>query len=94
MEIILTVDEARRGGRVWVRVPAQVRCPTCGGRGGLGFFGCWRCEGEGILTGEVPLLVAFPPGLVEDHVVQIPLDRLGIHNVYLTVRFRVSREGE
>jgi hypothetical protein len=31
----------------------------------------------------------FPPGLTGNHVVTLPLDRLGITNTYLVVRFRV-----
>jgi hypothetical protein len=36
----------------------------------------------------MPVSVAFPPGLVKDHAVMIPLERFGIRNLYLTVLFR------
>jgi hypothetical protein len=40
---------------------------------------------------EYPLLVDFPAG-IGDYAVQVPLDGLGIHNLYLAVCFRVTRE--
>jgi len=36
------------------------------------------------------LRVAYPAGLLDPYVVRLRLDRLGIQNTYLTVRFRVS----
>lgn len=40
-----------------------------------------------------PLLAAsrYPPGIT-DHAVQSPLDRVGIHNVYRTVLFRIKHD--
>ena len=69
-------------------MPARAVCPTCRGFGGVGFYECARCAGEGAISGEMPVTVAFPPGLVKDHAVMIPLDRFGIHNLHLTVLFR------
>ena len=37
---------------------------------------------------EYPLLLSYPAGLARDYVVRVPLDEFGIHNFYLTVRFR------
>ena len=90
LEVTLTPEQARRGGSARVMVPAQAVCPTCRGYGGVGFYECSRCAGEGAITGEVPVSVAFPPGLTEDHAVMIPLDRFGIRNLHITVLFRPS----
>jgi len=89
VEILLSPEEALRGGQVRVFIPSQFQCPTCEGRGGVGPFECWRCDGRGIVVGEYPLFVSFPAGISE-YVVEIPLDRLGIQNFYLKVYFRVS----
>jgi molecular chaperone DnaJ len=89
VEILLSPEEALRGGQVRVLIPAQFQCPTCEGRGGVGPFECWRCEGRGIVAGEYPLIVSFPAGISEN-VVEIPLDRFGIQNFYLKVFFRVT----
>ena len=88
LEVTLTPEQARRGGNARIMVPAQAVCPTCRGHGGLGFYECTRCAGEGVILGEMPVSVSFPPGLTKDHAVMIPLDRFGIRNVHITVLFR------
>ena len=50
----------------------------------------WRCEGYGALTKEYPVMVRYPAGLQQDYIVRLSLDRFGIENFYLTVRFRPS----
>jgi molecular chaperone DnaJ len=89
VEILLSPEEALRGGQVRVLIPSQFKCPACEGRGGVGPFECWRCDGRGIVAGEYPLFVSFPAG-ISGNVVEIPLDRFGIQNFYLKVYFRVS----
>lgn len=71
-------------------VPAQATCPVCDGRGGVGWFECRRCRGTGQVVGEVPVILTFPAGIVNNHVIQVPLDNLGIENFYLNMVFRVS----
>jgi len=88
LEVTLTPEQARSGGSARIMVPAQAVCPTCRGYGGVGFYECSRCAGEGAIIGEVPVSVAFPPGLAADHAVMIPLDRFGIRNAHVTVLFR------
>ena len=88
LEVTLTSEQARRGGSARIMVPARAVCPTCRGYGGVGPYECSRCAGEGAISGEMPLSVAFPPGLTKDHAVMIPLDRFGIRNTHITVLFR------
>jgi DnaJ-class molecular chaperone len=88
LEVTLSPEQARRGGNARVMVPAQAVCPTCGGRGGVGFYECARCAGEGVISGELPVSVSFPSGLTKDHAVMIPLDRFGIRNTHITILFR------
>ena len=90
IEILLSPKEAHRGGRVRITLPVQQACPSCGGQGGLGPFDCLRCRGQGVLSGEFPVDIAYPAGISESYVAQHALDSLGIHNLYLTVYFRVS----
>lgn len=90
VDVPLSADDAARGGRVRVLVPALVACPTCGGHGGLGPWACWRCGGEGAIADECPVSVAYPPGMIDGHAVSVCLDRLGIRNLFLTVRFRIA----
>jgi molecular chaperone DnaJ len=88
LEVTLTPEQARRGGNARIMVPAQAVCPTCRGQGGVGLYECLRCAGEGVISGEMPISVAFPPGLTQDHAVVIPLDRFGIRHMHITVLFR------
>jgi molecular chaperone DnaJ len=94
MEVLLTPEQARRGGSVWILLPAQVACPTCGGRGDTGFYQCWRCDGTGVSLEELPLQVEYPPGIQDHYQVAIPLDRFGIHDICPILLFRISIEGD
>ena len=88
LEVPLTREQALRGGNARVLVPARTMCPTCDGYGHVGYYDCYRCAGEGAMSGELPISVSFPPGLVKDHSVIIPLDDVGISNLNLIVQFR------
>lgn len=88
LEVTLSSEQARRGGNARILVPAQAVCPTCRGQGGVGLYECLRCAGEGAISGEMPISVAFPPGLTTDHAVVIPLDRFGLRHIHITVLFR------
>jgi DnaJ-class molecular chaperone len=90
LEITLTSEQALCGGNARVMVPVRATCPICRGYGGVGPYDCSQCAGEGAIVGEVPISVAFPSGLREDHAVIIPLERFGISNINLTILFRPS----
>lgn len=63
MEIVLSPDEAWRGGRMEIVLPGRILCPACGGHGGVGFDRCYRCMGSGDMIQDMPVLVEFPPGI-------------------------------
>jgi len=90
VEVLLSQDEAAYGGQVRVRIPGRARCRACGGIGSIGLSECWRCEGQGALTTEFPLDLAYPSGLRDGYAVSIPLTHFGIENLFLTALFRVS----
>jgi DnaJ-class molecular chaperone len=92
LEVTLTPEQARQGGTARVMVPAQAICPTCRGYGSIGLYECMRCAGEGRITGELPVSIAFPAGITRDHAVLVSLDRFGIRNIHLTVLFRPTEE--
>jgi DnaJ-class molecular chaperone len=89
-EIILTPDEASQGGQIRIMVPARAVCPTCGGHGGIGLYQCWRCAGEGALSGEYPVHIFFKPDIKDGTQTEVSLDRFGISNCYLRVLFRIG----
>jgi DnaJ-class molecular chaperone len=90
VEVTITSLQAFRGGRVQLMIPARLTCPTCRGHGGVGFFECLRCAGVGVIEGEYPVTVPFPPGVSNNYAVELSLEQLGIQNLYLTVIFKVS----
>ena len=90
VDLPISAEQAFHGGAVRLRVPALLPCPTCAGRGSVGFFECLRCSGRGKLVGSCGVIVQFPGGITQDFVTQVSLEQFGIRNLYLTVRFRVS----
>jgi molecular chaperone DnaJ len=90
VEVPLSSEQARWGGTVEIRVPVRVVCGLCGGHGTVGHYECWSCQGRGSGVEDRPLRLQYPPGLLGDHDEAIPLNELGIENLYLRVRFRVQ----
>jgi molecular chaperone DnaJ len=85
--VTLSRQEARRGGRLRVWIPAQVRCPACGGRGWAGLFECVYCFGRGTVFDEYPQDIVFAGGVVDGAKGSVSLGR---GEVILTVHFRVQ----
>lgn len=94
LEVPITPEQARSGGQARILVPAQAHCPSCRGFGGIGPYECARCAGEGMIVGDFPVSISFPPGLSGDHTVLVSLDRFGIKNLYLAVNFRLTSEDD
>lgn len=90
VEFTLTPEEARRGGNVQLHLPARVRCPLCRGGGVIGFYECGRCAGEGVMSGEFPIMLSYPAGIRDGYRASMRLDHLGIGDLFLTVSFRVA----
>lgn len=88
--VTLSPDQAFRGGSVRIALPAKIHCPNCRGYGEVGYYECWRCGGAGFMTGEYPVMVSYPPGISDSHIVQLALDRFGIRDLTVNVRFRIS----
>jgi len=88
VEVLLSPEEARRGGRVLLGIPVRAACGFCQGRGGLGGFECWRCAGRGIHEVDYPIQLTYPPS-ARDTVQHLDLMALGISNFFLTVHFRI-----
>jgi len=91
VEVTLTPEESFTGGHVKILIPAEPACPSCYGRGWVGSYECWRCGGEGKISGEYPVIINYPSGIVNNHIVEMPLNYYGINNLYLTVQFRISQ---
>ncbi len=88
--VTLSKEQVRRGGQLRLHIPSQVRCPECGGSGSMGFYECRRCFGSGTLQGEIPLLLNYPAHIADNHSVQLTLNRYGIADLGITVRFKTE----
>lgn len=90
LELLLTSDEAARGGVVTLGVPAFYPCRACHGAGGGGACVCQGCDGRGMVEEEEGVRLAIPSFVRDGTVLRVPLRGLGIHNMYLQVFIRVG----
>lgn len=88
--IHMSREEALRGADVRLGVPVFDSCPNCHGVGRIGLYPCTRCHETGMLLGEEDVLLRIPPMVSDGTVYRIPLQRLGIHDLYLTVLIRID----
>jgi len=91
VDVTLSPRQAFAGGQMRILVPVREICPACSGRGVVGPYQCWRCEGHGAFLDEYSVLVSYPAGLQQDYIVRVSFDRFGIENFYFTVRFRPTQ---
>ena len=90
VEFILNPDEAACGLTQPLDVPIYENCAACDGRGGAFPFPCLQCDGKGWAWGRRTISVRIPPGIREGTTLRIPLQQLGIRNLYLNVHVRVQ----
>jgi hypothetical protein len=89
-EVVLTPEEALQGGSVPIGVPGVVHCPECDGTGRVLLFPCVPCGARGVVVAERMIRVPLPPRVRRGSVVEVPLGRLGIQNVYLRLHVRIE----
>lgn len=73
MELILSPEEARNGGRFSISVPSVQRCPHCARGGLLARFFCAACGGEGIIRSEQTVDLPIPAGIAHGTAFQQPV---------------------
>ncbi len=62
LDIVLSEDEAARGGEVVLEIADEVDCGECAGSG-FGFYGwCSACSGEGVVRARERIHFRVPPG--------------------------------
>lgn len=92
VEVILTPEEAASGGVLSIGVPVHEVCWTCGGTGRDWLFSCSRCAGAGTLSRMQPVQIRIPRAISLGLMPEVSLDALGISNLFLRLRIRVSNE--
>jgi molecular chaperone DnaJ len=89
-EVRLSPYEALQGVVVPVGIPVFVRCAMCGGTGREWFSQCLSCRGQGLVETEETMQVWIPPRVREGAILEVPLHRLGIYNLFLRLRIRIT----
>jgi len=92
VEIILSPEEAGKGGTASFDVPVFHPCPSCGGSGEDWLFPCMQCGQRGVVEDEERVTLSIPPLVRSGSVYEIPLQGLGIHNFYLRIHILIDRE--
>jgi DnaJ-class molecular chaperone len=90
LDLILTWDEACAGSSIFIGVPVFQGCEVCQGSGRDWLLPCLSCRGSGMAEHEDPVRIEIPPLVHSDSIFEIPIRGLGIHNLYLRVRIRIS----
>jgi molecular chaperone DnaJ len=89
VQIVLSPDEAARGGTVTIGVPVYYPCAVCGGSGQDRLFPCAACEAQGMLEEDETVRVHIPAMVGDYTLIEKPVRGLGLHNLYLRLYVRV-----
>lgn len=90
LELILTPEEAARGGAFALEIPAPEVCAVCEGTGGTGYFACDACGGEGSGWASHRIDVLIPRHAGDGTIIPVSLHPLGVRNLRLNVRVRIA----
>ena len=72
VDIVMSLEEAFRGGEIALEVPRERECPSCSGRG-LDFYGwCHPCGGNGAVRCYERVVFRVPPGTGHGAVISAP----------------------
>jgi hypothetical protein len=88
--VLVPAERAQVGGTITVKVPVYLRCPFCRGEGHDILSDCLQCRGAGEVSVERPVHVDVPPFAGRRAVLDVPLNGLGIHNLYLHLQLQIS----
>lgn len=89
-EIVLTPQEARRGGYLPLTIPAGMVCPVCRGEGRVLFSSCPECLGRGRIFKEVDIRVSIPPFVSHGTVLEVDLEEAGFRNTHLRLYVKIA----
>jgi DnaJ-class molecular chaperone len=73
-----------------VGLPRVHRCPDCDGAGRIWLFPCLSCGEQGLIESEEVVPIRIPPLVHSRSIIEVPLHRLGIHNLYLRLHVRIE----
>lgn len=90
VQVILSPEEAARGGEALIKIPVFYPCSMCGGSGRDWLFMCSSCQAQGMIEEEESVRVQISPMVRDYTLMEIPVRGLGLHNIYLRLYIRVA----
>jgi molecular chaperone DnaJ len=84
-EAIMSPEEAASGGLYPITIPVLEPCPSCRKSGFFETFFCPTCNGYGRVRSEREFSLSMPPNVVHGTEIKLPLEDIGLKNVYLNV---------
>lgn len=89
VQVVLSPDEAARGGIATIGVPVYYPCAVCGGSGQDWLLPCEPCQAQGMVEEEETVRVRIPARVGDYTLIEKPVRGLGLHNLYLRLYVRV-----
>ncbi len=89
VDIIVTPDEAQKGGRIRLDVPVTIECPHCEGSGVIFPYVCFYCNGRGIIHQTRSVFIQIPRLSRAEQVYDLDLRQYGIRGK-IRVVFKIS----
>jgi hypothetical protein len=89
-DLVLSPEEAQRGGMLPLEVPAVADARSAGGPGYDWAFPCSGCAGSGWVERRRLLRIMLPPRVPSGVVFERELDDLGIDKLFLRLRVLVA----
>jgi molecular chaperone DnaJ len=90
IEILLSPQEAVRGGTFPVTLQLAAPCGHCGGRGTRAFWECPTCGGRGRVTIRQAFNLSLPPGIRDGTTATLSMAGVGFGGTRLHLRVRVA----
>lgn len=90
VELVLSPEEAARGGVMPIEVPRARVCPRCAGTGRTGTFGCDLCQGHGLEWETTRAEAILAPPVRDGTVIDVPLKQMGVTNFHLRLHARIA----
>jgi molecular chaperone DnaJ len=90
-DVVLSPEEAARGGVLPIAVPVFKDCPECGGSGRTWLFPCLHCGQSGMVEEKVTVRLEIPPMVRPGTVIELPLEGLGVSNFRLRILIHIDR---
>jgi DnaJ-class molecular chaperone len=90
LEVILTPEEALRGGLFPITVPVIERCPRCRTTGFWEDFFCPLCLGDGRIRSEREFSLSIPPHVKHGTQIRLSMEDIGLKDCCLNIKVYID----